>query len=634
MKHAAHLRGVVGIRALSTIAFVILLAVASLAFENVAQAGTPFSTSKSCGYQGGPACPSAAVIVPPMQYYGILDGYQSPYFYNAAEPVAWLAQFMASRQGRCSANGTLGGLTYSSTSYGFTVVDQYNANYTLVQSLPTCGTTLNQTSQVYGNTTVECPTPYTLIYESSPLTGPYCKLESAQPVPNKQTGCPQCSAAGGLNSGGANAGTGGLPKGDPVDVSNANLYLSETDYVGAGGNPVKFVRSYNQLGAAAPTTSGQSAYLGPGWSATYFQTLVPVTVTDSTTTYNSVYAYRPDGRVLTFNKYNGVYSPDGDVAESLIQTSSGWQYQSADDTIETYNASGQLLSSAKRGHASITVNYASGSGAGDPPTSVSDPFGHTLQFSYVKSSSGVNQLASITDPAGHVISYSFNSNGQLGTVTQTDNTTRSYSYAHPADAWLSGVTDEASVQYETWTYNSSNQPATFQNAGGVNSYSFTYSTSGSGGSVKVQDPLGNTRTYNQSLIWGAYHTTSSSAPCTGCSEDAGRVFDANGNITSRTDFNSNVTNYVYNEQTNLETSRTEAYGTSSARTITTQWDANWRRPDLITEPNRTTAFTYDSMGNVLTKTVTDTTVTPNVSRTWTIHLRQLWTHAHREGSAD
>ena len=38
---------------------------------------------------------------------------------------------------------------------------------------------------------------------------------------------------------------------------------------------------------------------------------------------------------------------------------------------------------------------------------------------------------------------------------------------------------------------------------------------------------------------------------------------------------------------------------------------------MITEPNRTTAFTYNSLGNVLTRTVTDTSVTPNVSRTWT-----------------
>jgi YD repeat-containing protein len=53
-----------------------------------------------------------------------------------------------------------------------------------------------------------------------------------------------------------------------------------------------------------------------------------------------------------------------------------------------------------------------------------------------------------------------------------------------------------------------------------------------------------------------------------------------------------------------------------ARTITTAWNATFRRPAIVTEPNRTTTYSYDSNGNVLTKTVTDTTVTPNVARTW------------------
>ena len=74
---------------------------------------------------------------------------------------------------------------------------------------------------------------------------------------------------------------------------------------------------------------------------------------------------------------------------------------------------------------------------------------------------------------------------------------------------------------------------------------------------------------------------------------------------------------MYDLTRNLETSRTEASGTAQARTITTAWNATWRLPALITEPNRTTGFTYDPLGNVLTKTITDTTVTPNVARTWT-----------------
>jgi YD repeat-containing protein len=40
-------------------------------------------------------------------------------------------------------------------------------------------------------------------------------------------------------------------------------------------------------------------------------------------------------------------------------------------------------------------------------------------------------------------------------------------------------------------------------------------------------------------------------------------------------------------------------------------------PASITEPDRTTALTYDTNGNLLTRTITDTTVTPNVSRVWT-----------------
>jgi YD repeat-containing protein len=40
-------------------------------------------------------------------------------------------------------------------------------------------------------------------------------------------------------------------------------------------------------------------------------------------------------------------------------------------------------------------------------------------------------------------------------------------------------------------------------------------------------------------------------------------------------------------------------------------------PSTITEPTRTTNIAYDTSGNVHTSTVTDTTVTPNVSRTWT-----------------
>ncbi len=622
MKAITRLRIAFASRALPIFASVLILAAGLLGYENVSEAGTPYSTPKSCGYVGGPACPAAAIDVPNMQYivnYGAYGGGGPGPYSSPTEAMQQVVNYFLGPAGYCTFTYTLSAPYSQGYTYGILASDYYSApvNTTWSKNLnPSC-TFSDDThgDQVHGYRTISCPTGYSVVYQASPLVGPYCAVRVNTAIPNKQNGCQWCSPD--TTSGSANAGSGATHKADPVDVSNANLYESETDYAGVGSNPIKFVRSYNLWNLTCRASTGQAQYLGGSWSATYFQYLLPVSVTDSTTTYTTVYAYRPDGRVLTFNEYNGVYSPDGDVADSLVQTSSGWQYQTADDSIETYNSGGQLLSVTKRGQTPISVNYASGSGPGDPPISVSDAFGHSLQFSYaVPSGLDYQQLSSITDPAGHTISFTHNTAGQLTQVTQADGTTRKYSYTSVDYCNLTGITDEASVLYASWTYNSKG-PATFQNAGSVNTYSFSYSTSGSGGSVQVTDPLGKVRTYNQSLIWGAYRTTSTSAPCPGCGDDAGRVFDASGNITSRTDFNGNVTNYVYNAQTNLETSRTEAYGTSQARTITTAWDTNWRQPDTITEPKRTTTFTYDSMGNVLTKTVTDTTVTPNVSRTWT-----------------
>ncbi len=100
------------------------------------------------------------------------------------------------------------------------------------------------------------------------------------------------------------------------------------------------------------------------------------------------------------------------------------------------------------------------------------------------------------------------------------------------------------------------------------------------------------------------------------------------------DYNGNLTCYTNTaDNRGLEIVRVEGFAPGSAcpsdlpnyapaagtrqRQIVTAWDSNFRLPDSIFEPNRTMAFTYDSSGNALTKTITDRSVTPNVSRTWT-----------------
>src|SRR5258708_30910578 len=94
-----------------------------------------------------------------------------------------------------------------------------------------------------------------------------------------------------------------------------------------------------------------------------------------------------------------------------------------------------------------------------------------------------------------------------------------------------------------------------------------------------------------------------SQPCTACgTNSSATTYDANGFVASRTDFNGNVTRYS-NDARGRELSRTEAFGSAQARTISTSWHTVFPPPIQISEPRRTTTFTYDAAGNLLHKTV-------------------------------
>ena len=117
--------------------------------------------------------------------------------------------------------------------------------------------------------------------------------------------------------------------------------------------------------------------------------------------------------------------------------------------------------------------------------------------------------------------------------------------------------------------------------------------------------------------------------CEGCINQDSATYDASGNLSSSADLSNYKTTYIYDDTRNLETSRTEGLSvgwqvTANTRTATTQWHPTFRSPALISvysggtatgTPLQTTAYTYDSYGNVLTKTITDPAT--GASRTWT-----------------
>jgi RHS repeat-associated protein len=159
--------------------------------------------------------------------------------------------------------------------------------------------------------------------------------------------------------------------------------------------------------------------------------------------------------------------------------------------------------------------------------------------------------------------------------------------------------------------------------------SLTYN---SNGSVTITDALGAVRTFTYTRVGDMNRATSiSGSQCPTCEDSAATSYDAAGFVASRTDYNGNVTCYANDAVRGLELVRVEGFAPGSTcpaglasytptgvqRKIATTWSTAFREPLSITEANRVTAFSYDGSGNALTRTVTDTSVTPNVSRTWT-----------------
>ncbi|MGH9931663.1 MAG: DUF6531 domain-containing protein, partial [Pyrinomonadaceae bacterium] len=464
----------------------------------------------------------------------------------------------------------------------------------------------------------------------------YCYFDSNKVDRQKNLGpaCPSC--------------------GNPITQGISNKFQRETDYRGSGSFPLSFERYYNSqlrltdgergwygmdsygttfggsAAASLATADSEPRYaligldaIGANWRHSY-QRMIHYEVN---TVIQSAIAYRPDGRVITFNLFSGQFVPAADIADRLQQLPDGsWKFTSGQsEEVETYSPSGKLLSIQSRAGETQSLAYDS---CGRVST-VTDAFGHVLTISYVSGCGAPNtaqRIASVETPAGNIYYYSYDANGNLASVTYPDSVTRIYQYSNATYTHaLTGLIDEAGQTYASWTYDSDGRATTSQHTGGADAVSLSYNTGCVScaafpiTSADVTDAFGTLRTYTYAPKLGVNKVASVVQPAANGvgTKTATFTYDVNGNTTAQKNFDNRETRYVYDLARNLETSRTEAYGTPKARTITTTWHATFRLPTQIDEPNRRTTFTHDGNGNVLTRTVTDLTVTPNVSRSWT-----------------
>ncbi len=431
-------------------------------------------------------------------------------------------------------------------------------------------------------------------------------------------------------------------KGNPGEVFTGVKTESKTDYAAGGSSPLRFQRFYRSDAARSNVLYSTFAVdslqpLGIGWSAMYFQR---ITLNSSGANPTAI-VLRPDGTEILFRFDGSAFLPDDDISMRLIKlvdgggAHTGWELKDRGDNVETYDAAGRLLTIRDRSGLTHTVSYSSA--AFRSPSNVQDDFGHTLAFSY-DSNLPYPRVSTMTLPDSTQVTYAYDAKGNLTTVTTADATVLTYHYeldtsGGQQQSLLTGVTTENSIRYSTFTY-SGFQIASSEHAGGVGRYTFNFSQLMSSGRTTVTDPLNVSRQYVSAVVAGTRRLTSAPSTCAGCSEPKSQTFDTDGNVTARRDFNNNLTCYAYDTARNLETVRVEGFASSVAscpanlatytpasgareRKIETGWHSTIRVPTSITETNRTTSFTHDGNGNILTRTVTDTAASPNVSRTWT-----------------
>ncbi|GEM_PF-677799 len=409
----------------------------------------------------------------------------------------------------------------------------------------------------------------------------------------------------------------------------SNLYSDATSACQQGWNDVR-----NNVPGLQTTTATYNSATG---ACTLSNGLVlPVNGTNSPTskTIVGLRAIRDDGHVLNYAVNGSTVTPEAGVVERLNVTSGGFTLVDGNENTETYDSTGKLLSISDRASNTQTLsyNYQSPDSGYDSTVTIADNFGRSLVYALHYFNIG-QRLFSVG--YGTTFHYDNNTGFLTGVTIPLSNqydiyTTHQYTYT---DAnWPTGLSSIIDGNpgnqstYAAWTYDTQGRATSSQLAGGVQAIGFTYNANGSTTTVDAFQAQ-RTFTYQQA---GNHMLSSgvSGAPCVPCGYSKSITYDGAGFVQSRTDYNNNVIRYINDDSNDrwrgLETSRTEAYGTAQARTITTNYDANFRLPHEIDEyvgntasgtPVRKTVFTYDpATGGLTQKTVTDTAT--NRQRTW------------------
>lgn len=402
--------------------------------------------------------------------------------------------------------------------------------------------------------------------------------------------------------------------GNPCSITTGNKYQQEIDWQAPFGD-FKFYRTFQSLPSRADLT--------PIWTHNFNTRLIMYmsnsdggdkvdqfeylrNQTQPEIKYSWGILIESDGSETSFNiekDLNGdsIWKIGQNKKITIIPIDNNhWQVTYLDKKIEIFNEYGLLEKVQYKNGETYDLSYEN-----NVLSQVVDRFGRALKFSY--NSQGLMSL--ITLPNGKQITYQYDTLGRLVSVTRPGFGTKNYHYSESNTVapsgnpnLLTGITDESGKRYANYAYDLKDRGILTEHANSAQRFTLVYGS----GSTSVTDPNGAQWSYIHSYASGIPAITSSSRQYVAQEQN---TYDAAGNITKKIE-KGQTTTYSYDLSRNLEISRTEAVGTAQERTINTIWHSDFPKPTRIeevaqTQVVRVSNYTYDTQGNVLTKSITD-----------------------------
>jgi RHS repeat-associated protein len=400
------------------------------------------------------------------------------------------------------------------------------------------------------------------------------------------------------------SGGGGEGSGDPVDPSTGAFLMKKTDLYLPDVMPLALTRTYN-------SQDSQARAFGTGMTHAYglFQY--------TTNQFNDGDLILPDGAPIHYVRISAdglpwpqtVFecqgSPTAFYKSRLTFNGNSWDYTLKDGTVYTIGHAAPLQSIRDRYGNVTRLTWSATNTFGDGYGNlmrVTSPNGRWIEFTY-DTAFPVNHITQAKDNIGRTVSYTYDPNGNLSTVTDSENNVTTYTW--DASNRLATIKDGREIVYLTNHYDADGRVLNQTLADPAATYTFAYT--GAFGSITqtdVTDPRGHV---DRGTFDATSHQRTGRVEAVGLPEARRTTIErqpVSNLVTARVEQSLLVdgvarrTEYTYDNFGHVLTT-TQLAGTADAATTTFTYEPMFFQLATVTDPlHHTWTLSYDGSGRL------------------------------------